>query len=387
MSDKHIPYSKQNITYGDIKLVNKVLKSKYLTSGPVTKIFEKKISSKANVKFAISTNSATSALHISCLALGLKKNDIVWTSAISFVASANCAKYCGAKIEFLDIDKDTYNLDVKKLEDKLKISKKKKSLPKIIIPVHLGGNPCDMEKIHLLSKKYKFKVIEDASHALGSKIKKSKIGSCKYSDLTVFSFHPVKMITTAEGGVVTTNNKSLASKLKIFREHGIVRDKKKFLFKKNLETYYEQQSLGYNYRMSELHASLGVGQIERLNNFVKKRNNIRKFYLKNLKNLPIKFQKIEKNNLCSFHLVIVEVQKELRDKLFNFLRKKKININIHYIPIFFHPFYYKKKFMKNKFSINYYQSAISLPAYFDLKESQLHRIVKLLIFFFKLYDK
>ena len=244
-----------------------------------------------------------------------------------------------------------------------------------------------MEKIYLLSKKYKFKIIEDASHALGSKFKKSKIGSCKYSDLTVFSFHPIKMITTAEGGIVTTNNKNLAYKLKLFREHGIVRDKKKFLFRKNVETYYEQHNLGYNYRMSELHASLGVAQIKRLNKFVKKRNKIREYYLKNLKNLPIKFQKIEKNNLCSFHLVIVEVPKELRDKLFNFLRKKKININIHYIPIFFHPFYYKKKFMKNKFSINYYQSAISLPAYFDLKESQLHRIVKLLKFFFELYDK
>lgn len=382
MFEKNIPYSRQSINFNDLSSINRVLKSDYLTSGPITKEFEKKIASKVDAKFAISVNSATSALHISCMALSIKKNDIVWTSSISFVASANCAKYCGAKVEFLDIDENSFNIDVKKLEDKLIQSKKKNNLPKLIIPVHLGGNPCDMKKIYLLSRKYKFKIIEDASHALGSKYNNSKIGSCKYSDMTIFSFHPVKMITTAEGGVVTTNSKYLEKKLKIFREHGIVRDKKKFIFKNNIETYYEQQSLGYNYRLSDLHSALGISQIKRLTSFVKKRNEIRNIYYKELKDLPIKFQKIDRKNLCSYHLVIVKLKKNLRNKLFKFLRKNKINVNIHYIPIFYHPFYFKKKFMNNIKSIEYYNSAISLPAYYDLSMREVKKIIYLLKFFF-----
>jgi len=383
MLRKKIPYSKQNIINDDIKSINKVLKSDFLTSGPTVKLFEKKICKKVNSKFAISTNSATSALHISCLALGLKKNDIVWTSSISFVASANCAKYCDASVELLDIDKDTFNINIVELENKLKFSEKNNLLPKIIIPVHLAGTPCEMKKIYNLSKKYKFKIIEDASHALGSKYKKSKIGSCKYSDLTVFSFHPVKMITTAEGGIVTTNKKFLSEKLKIFREHGIIRDKKKFKFKNNLQTYYEQQELGYNYRMSDVHASLGISQIKRLNNFIKKRNQIKKFYKKNLSDLPIRFQKIDKDSLSSFHLIVILISKKIRDKFFNYLRKNKINVNIHYIPIFYHPFYYKKKFLKNVNSIDYYNSAISLPAFHDLNNSQLNYVIKIIKYFFK----
>jgi UDP-4-amino-4,6-dideoxy-N-acetyl-beta-L-altrosamine transaminase len=386
MSKQNIPYSKQNIIKKDIDLVNNVLKSEYLTSGPLIQRFEKKISRKVNSKFSVAANSATSALHISCLALGLKKKDIVWTSSITFVASANCAKYCGAKIEFLDINDDTFNLDVDKLEQKLRFSKKTNTLPKVLIPVHLGGNPCDMKKIYFLSKKYKFKIIEDASHALGGKINNSKIGSCKYSNLTVFSFHPVKMITTAEGGVVTTNDKILANKLKKFREHGIEREKKNFVFKQNLETYYEQQVLGYNYRMSDLNASLGISQLDRLKHFVKKRNFIANYYKNNLKNLPITFQKINKNNICSYHLVIIRVRKNLRNKLFNHLRNKNIKVNVHYIPVFFHPYYYKKKYLINKSSINYYETAISLPAFFDLKLNDLRRIIQVLKFFFKVND-
>lgn len=387
MSKQNIPYSKQNIIKKDIDLVNNVLKSEYLTSGPLIQRFEKKISRKVNSKFSVAVNSATSALHISCLALGLKKKDIVWTSSITFVASANCAKYCGAKIEFLDINDDTFNLDVDKLEQKLRFSKKTNTLPKVLIPVHLGGNPCDMKKIYFLSKKYKFKIIEDASHALGGKINNSKIGSCKYSNLTVFSFHPVKMITTAEGGVVTTNDKILANKLKKFREHGIEREKKNFVFKQNLETYYEQQVLGYNYRMSDLNASLGISQLDRLKHFVKKRNFIANYYKNNLKNLPITFQKINKNNICSYHLVIIRVRKNLRNKLFNHLRNKNIKVNVHYIPVFFHPYYYKKKYLINKSSINYYETAISLPAFFDLRLYDLRRIIQILKFFFKMNDK
>ena len=375
---KNLPYSKQSISSVDIRAVKKVLKSDYLTSGPQVKIFEKNISSSVNAKYAVSTNSATSALHIACMSLGLKKNDIIWTSSISFVASANCAKYCGAIIDFLDIELNTFNLDIQKLEKKLKVSKKKKKLPKILIPVHLGGNPCDMEKIYILSKKYKFKIIEDASHALGAKINNNKIGSCKYSDLAVFSFHPVKMITTAEGGIVTTNNKIIFEKLKMFREHGIVRDKTKFKNKKIkfLETHYEQHELGYNYRLSDIHATLGVSQLKRLNNFIKKRNQINNFYKKELSNFPIKFQNISKKNLSSVHLVIALISKKIRNNFFNYLRRNKIKVNIHYIPIFYHPFYYKKKFLTNKNAIEYYESAISLPAFNDLKKNELKYIIK-----------
>ncbi len=244
-----------------------------------------------------------------------------------------------------------------------------------------------MKKLYFLSKKFNFKIIEDASHAFGSKINNNYIGSCKYSDLTVFSFHPVKMITTAEGGVVTTNNKKIADKLKVFREHGIIREKKKFKKQLQVETYYEQHQLGYNYRLSDIHAVLGNSQLKRIKNFVKKRNQIRNFYFEKLKNLPIKFQKIEKNNLCSYHLVIVIISKKLRNKLFKFLRKNKININIHYIPIFFHPYYFSKKHFINKNSIKYYDTAISLPAYFDIERSQLLKVVKTIKLFFKNYDR
>jgi len=380
---KKIPYSKQNIVKKDIISVNKILKSDFLTSGPTVEHFEKKISKEVNSKYAVATNSATSALHIACLSLGLKKNDIIWTSSISFVASANCAKYCGARVEFLDISFETFNIDTIKLLEKLKEAKKKKILPKILIPVHLAGNPCDMRLIHDLSKKYKFKIIEDASHALGAKINNFRIGSCKYSDLTVFSFHPVKMITTGEGGIITTNNYKTKEKLKILREHGIVRQKKKFKLKYSLDTHYEQHSLGYNYRMSDIHAALGISQIDRLNSFVKKRNLIKNFYLEKLKNLPIKFQKIDKKNLCSYHLIIIIVSQKIRNKLFNYLKNKNININIHYIPIFIHPYYFRKKYLKNINSINYYNSAISLPAFYDITKAQLNYVVNQIRIFFK----
>ena len=294
-----------------------------------------------------------------------KKNDIIWTSSISFVASANCGKYCGAKVELLDINLETFNIDVFQLEKNSRYQMKKR-LPKIIIPVHLAGNPCDMKKMFSLSKKYRFKIIEDASHALGAKINNFKIGSSKYSDLTVFSFHPVKMITSGEGGVVTTNNKRIFDKLKVYREHGIVRDKIKFKNKSQIETHYEQHILGYNYRMSDLHAALGNSQIKRIDYFKKKRNQIKDFYYKELKNLPIKFQEIKISDECSYHLVIILVDKKIRNKLFDYLRKNNIKVNIHYIPIFYHPFYNKKKYFKNLNSIEYYNRAISLPAYYDL---------------------
>lgn len=380
-----IPYSRQYVPKKDFKLVRKVLNSNFLTQGPVVKKFEKKISNFTNSKYALALNSATSALHVSCLALGLKKGDYLWTSSISFVASANCGVYCGAKVDLIDIDKDTFNLSIIDLKKKLIVAKLEKKLPKILVVVHLGGNPCDLKEIKKLSKKYKFKVIEDASHAFGSKYKKSKIGSCKYSDMTVFSLHPVKIITSGEGGVITTNSKELARKSILFREHGIVRDSKYFIDKKKkLETYYEQQSLGFNYRMNELSASVGLGQINWTKKFISKRNKIHKFYRDNFSSLPIKFQKINEDCLSSFHLSVILVSKKIRNALFSELRKKKYLVNIHYIPIFEQPFY-KKNFHKKDFinSMNYYESAISIPNYYQLGLFHQKKIVNIIKKFVK----
>ena len=278
-----INYSKQLITKKDINSVLRVLKSDYLTQGPMVSKFEKQVSKYCNSKFAVAVNSATSGLHIGCLALDLKKDDIVWTSAISFVASANCAAYCGAKVDFLDISLDNFNIDIEKLEKKLKISKKINKLPKILILVHFAGLPCDMKRINRLKKKYKFKIIEDASHALGAKYYNKKIGDCSYSDLCVFSFHPVKPITTMEGGIVTTNDKSIFKNLKVFREHGISRSN----IKKMRPKYYEQIKLGFNYRMNDVQAALGVEQLKKLEKFNSIRRKLQKRYEKFLDNKNI----------------------------------------------------------------------------------------------------
>ena len=256
-------YSKQFIDKDDITSVIKTLKSDYLTSGPKVLEFEKKISSLVKSKYAVSANSATSALHLGCLALNINKNDIVWTSANSFVASANCAIYCGAKIDLVDIDLNTFNISIENLKSKLKLAKQKNTLPKVLIVVHLGGLSCDMFEIHKLSKKYKFKIIEDASHALGSQYKNRPVGSCDYSEMCIFSFHPVKIITTCEGGVVTTNSKKIEEKIKMLREHGIQRKKNSFS-KKNMPFFYDQKLLGYNYRLSELHAAVGISQLKKI---------------------------------------------------------------------------------------------------------------------------
>ena len=347
---------------------------------------KKKISKYTNSQFSIALNSGTSALHVACLSIGLKKGDYLWTSAISFVASANCGAYCGAKIDFVDIDLDTFNISISELKKKLKNAKRQKKLPKVLVLVHLAGNPCNLSEIKKLSKLYNFMIIEDASHALGSIYKKSKIGSCKYSDLTVFSFHPVKTITSGEGGIITTNSKIFEKRSKIFREHGIVRESASFLNNKsNLETHYEQQSLGYNYRLSEINAALGLSQIKWIKKFILKRNLIHSYYKKKLVNFPIKFQKINKNFYSSYHLSIILVPKEIRNKLFKELREKKYLVNIHYIPIFYHPFYKLKNSKKNQFlnSEQYYKSAISIPNFFLLTKKDQIRFIKILKNFFK----
>jgi dTDP-4-amino-4,6-dideoxygalactose transaminase len=321
------------------------------------------------------------------MALGVKKGDYVWTSPISFVASANCAIYCGANVDFVDIDLDTFNLSSKKLEEKLKMTKKSK-LPKVVIPVHMGGLSCDMKAINILAKKYKFKILEDASHALGGTYNQKKIGSCEYSDIAVFSFHPVKTITSAEGGVAVTNNKNLAENMRSFREHGIEKNPFKFKGHSDGPWFYQQKQIGYNYRLSDLHAALGISQLKKIDKFVKKRNLISKYYISILKNLPILFQKRIENILSSYHLFIILVPANHHLKLFNFLRASKIIVNLHYIPIYFHPFF-KKKYNYKDFpnSNSYYSRAISLPIFYQLTIKQQNFIINRINFFYKKSDE
>lgn len=382
-----IPYSKQNISNEDIKYVTKVLKSKFLTQGNEIKKFEKKINKFTGSKYSVALSSASAALHLSCLALNLNKKKILWTVPNTFVASATCGLHCGAKIDFVDIDEETNNICIKKLEKKLRLSKKKKSLPNILIPVHFGGQPTDQKEIHSLSKKYGFDIIEDASHSLGSKHLGEKVGSCKWSDVTVFSFHPVKPITTAEGGIVTTNNKIVYDKLIELRNLGISRDYKKMRIKS--KWYYELKSLGFNYRMNEIQAALGLSQLKNIIKFNKFRNKIAKIYFKELKNTSLILPKIKKNNYSSFHLFVVKFKeskmKKSYDQIYKQLIKKKIGVNLHYLPVHLHPFFKKFGFKKGNFPVSerHSRTALSIPMFYKIKKNELSRVIKILKKMFK----
>ena len=374
---KLIPYSCQNITNKDIQVVIKTLKSEYLTQGPKIEEFEKKICKYTGARYGVATNSATSALHISCLALGLKVNEIVWTVPNSFVASSNCALMCGAHIDFVDIDPLSNNISISNLEEKLLKSAKKNKVPKILIVVHLAGNPCDMKQLNKLKKKYNFKIIEDASHALGAKYYEHKVGSCNYSDITVFSFHPVKMITTGEGGIALTNNKKLFELLKSYRSHGIKRS-----INKKKKWFYDVVRLGFNYRITDIQCALGISQLSKLDLWVKKRNILAKRYNKSLLDLPIILPKISNEKISSFHLYVVKLNKSLtnlkRDFIINHLRKKKIATNLHYIPIYRHSFYKQFNFNKKNFPNceEYYKNAISIPLFPEMTKKIQDRIIK-----------
>ena len=389
MKSKIIPYSRQKIFNDDIREVNKILRSNFLTTGPTCSKFEKKFSKFVNSKFSVAVNSGTSALHIACKALGLGKGDYLWTSSNSFVASSNCALYCGSKVDFVDIELDHYNIDLNLLEKKLIKAKKNNSLPKIIVPVLFSGHPYDMFRLKSLSKKYKFKILEDASHAIGAKYFNNKVGNCKYSDITVFSMHPVKIITTGEGGIATTNNKKYSDKMKLLRSHGITRDIKNFKKNKFNVTHYEQHILGYNYRLSDIQASLGISQLKKINFFLKERRKIKNFYDRKLKQFPFILPKENKNMKSSWHIYPVLIDKnktkKKKDDLLKYLRKKKVYVNTHYIPIPSQPFYknlgFKEKNFKN--SLDFYNREISLPIYVGLSINELKSILLNLKNFFK----
>ena len=374
-SNNFIPYGKHNISKADIAAVISVLKSNFITQGPLIEEFENEVARKTFSKYGISTNSATSALHIACLALGLKRGDTLWTSSNSFVASSNCALYCGANVDFVDIDISTGLMSIDSLKEKLESAEKNNKLPKIVIPVHFAGSSCDMKEIYALSKKFGFLIIEDASHAIGGKYHKRPIGSCKYSDITVFSFHPVKIITTGEGGMATTNNQKIASKLKDLRSHGITKDTSRYVGGKNHPWTYEQQDLGFNYRMCDINAALGKSQLKRLDKIVDERNFLFQKYKSLLENLPLNLLDIPENVYSSLHLSVVLLDENIalhHEEIFNLMRSSKIGVQLHYIPIHTQPFYKSMGFKDSDLpnTINYSKRAISIPLFVGLTNRQ-----------------
>ena len=377
-----IPYGRQSISDDDIQAVVDVLKSDYLTQGPTVPAFEQSVNDYCGSKYAVAVNSATSALHIACLALGASEGDLVWTSPITFVASANCALFCGATVDFIDIDPRTYNISVNHLEKKLSAAKKTGKLPKIVIPIHFSGQSCEMEKIHQLSKEYGFSIIEDASHAIGGKYKNEPIGNCRFSDNTVFSFHPVKIITTAEGGMALTNCQSLANKLALLRNHGITRDPKLMTHKPDGGWYYQQIDLGFNYRMTDIQAALGISQMQRIDEFVKTRRKIAERYDNLLVDLPITIPWQHPDSHSSRHLYIVRLKLDQINKshreIFENLKEKGIGVNLHYIPVHTQPYYMKMGFKVGDFveAERYYQEAISIPIFPGLKEETQDQVIE-----------
>lgn len=371
-----IPYGRQDITQADIDSVVAVLQSDFLTQGPVVPKFEQAVANYCGANHALAVNSATSGLHIACLALGLGPGDWLWTSPVTFVASANCALYCGAQIDFVDIDPRTYNMCPQALAHKLEQAEREGRLPKVLVPVHLCGQPCDMQAIHALAQRYGFRVIEDASHAIGGKYQGESIGNCRYSDITVFSFHPVKIITTAEGGMALTNSTELADKMALFRSHGITRDPSQMTRRTDGPWYYQQIELGYNYRMTELQAALGVSQMQRLNTYVARRHELASRYNQILQDLPITTPWQHPNSYSGLHLYVIRLQLDkigkTHSEVFEGMREQGIGVNLHYIPIHTQPYFQRMGFKQGDFlqAERYYTEAISLPMFQTMTEAQ-----------------
>jgi len=377
-----IPYGHQSLSSEDIEEVIKVLKSAFLTQGNAVPMFEKNLCNYTGAKFAVAVNSGTSALHLACRAIDLKENDWLWTTPLSFAASANAALYCNASVDFVDIDPVTNNIDVNKLSEKLRLAGQTNTLPKVLVPVHLAGLSCEMDEIKKLSKQYGFFIVEDACHALGGRYKDIKIGSCQYSDMAVFSFHPVKSITTGEGGMVMTNSPSLTEKMRLLRTHGITRDPK-LMTKQEPDGpwYYEQIDLGYNYRMNDFQAALGSSQLKRLDAFIGKRNKIAKLYNSLFGELPLQLPATVETCYSAFHLYIIRLHLNLiscsHSQVFSSLLQQGIGVNLHYIPIHLQPYYREMGFKEGDFpeSEKYYREAITLPIFVDLSSEEIQKVV------------
>lgn len=379
-----LPYGRQDITQADIDAVVAVLQSDYLTQGPKVPLFEQSVAAHVGAKYAVAVNSATSALHIACLALGLGRGDWLWTTPVTFVASANCGLYCGAQVDFVDIDPSTYNLCPLALEAKLISAQKVGNLPKVLVAVHLCGQPCDMATIYALGQKYGFKIIEDASHAIGGKYKGEFIGNSRYSDITVFSFHPVKIITTAEGGMAVTNNAELATEMALLRSHGITRDMAQMTQAPDGPWYYQQINLGFNYRMTELQAALGVSQMQRLDAYVARRHELAQRYNQMLADLPVTTPWQHPDGYSGLHLYVIRLQlaniAKTHRQVFDALRDQSIGVNLHYIPVHTQPYYQRMGFRTGDFvqAEQYYADAISLPMFQTLTDEQQDQVVNAL---------
>ncbi len=373
-----IPYGRQSISEDDIQAVVNVLRSDWLTQGPVVPAFEKAVAEKCGAQYAVATNSATSALHIACLALGVAAGDRVWTTPNTFVASANCARYCGADVDFVDIDPLTMNLSITDLATRLAAAEKNGTLPKVIIPVHFAGLPCDMQAIHALSKKYGFRIIEDASHAIGARYFDEPIGNGRYSDITVFSFHPVKIITTAEGGMAVTNSKELAGTMALLRSHGITRDIAAFRNDYLGPWQYEQHELGFNYRLTDLQAALGMSQLHRLEHFVARRNSLASKYDALLVDLPLCTPYRPNEHLSGCHLYVIRLDDAgIHREIFEMLRAEGIFVNLHYTPVHLQPYYRQLGFTPGDFpnAEQHGTCAISLPLYPAMSDEDSERVV------------
>lgn len=383
-----IPYGRQDIVQADIDAVVEILRSDFLTQGPAVPRFEQAVASRVNARHAIAVNSATSALHIACLALDLGTGDRLWTVPNTFVASANCGRYCGAEVDFVDIDPDTWNLSVSQLRERLLQAKKDARLPKVLVPVHFAGQPTEQEAIWELAREYGFRVLEDASHAIGASRNGEPVGSCRWSDITVFSFHPVKIITTGEGGMALTNDHALADRMAMLRSHGITRDPRLFRGSDHRlfgAWYYEQQMLGFNYRMTDIQGALGASQLERLGGNIARRNALAERYNKALRALPLHLPTVRSENQSAFHLYVVRLKEhsatvDAHRRVFDQLRQRGIGVNLHYMPVHLQPYYRELGFSAGQYpeAEAHGKSAITLPLYASLTDQQQDEVVAVL---------
>jgi UDP-4-amino-4,6-dideoxy-N-acetyl-beta-L-altrosamine transaminase len=373
-----IPYGRQTISQADIDAVVEVLRSDFLTQGPAVETFERTVASYCGVEHAVAVSNGTAALHLAAIAAGVRAGGLVWTSPITFVASANCARYLGADVDFVDIDPRSFNMSADALESKLEEAGRSGRLPDAVIPVHFGGVSCEMDRIHELSLRYGFAVIEDACHAIGGRYRDRPVGDCTYSSMAVFSFHPVKIVTTGEGGMVVTNDDEVAERLRIMRSHGIIRDRERLSSPVEGGWYYEQQELGFNYRLTDIQSALGTSQMTRIDEFVRRRNELAGMYAAALGELPVRLQSVPEDVLSAYHLLVIELDDADRAAVYEDLRRRGIGVNVHYIPVHLQPYYRALGFGEGDFpnAEAYYRDAITLPLFPGMRDEDVATVVE-----------